>query len=181
MDLQSLGNLGEFISGIAVVISVVYVALQVRQNTESLRTENYARALERVAAMQSQLSRDTHLVQLLSRGLTDLSKLPLQQRIQFTWSLYELFGALEFMFHASRSRALPDEIWDRWSAVLAWWLTYPGVRSWWESRPTPFTPSFTAFVEATLENNPADPQAHQRWREFILLNGAKSADNPPAD
>jgi hypothetical protein len=44
MDLETLGNLGEFISGIVVIISLVYLAMQVRQNTRSLRTENYARA-----------------------------------------------------------------------------------------------------------------------------------------
>ena len=67
MDLQSLGNLGEFISGLAVVISLVYVALQVRQNTQSLRTENYARALDRVASMQSRLAKDGDLARLLVR------------------------------------------------------------------------------------------------------------------
>jgi len=44
LDLQFLGNLGEFIGGLAVIVSLVYLALQVRQNTQSLRTENYARA-----------------------------------------------------------------------------------------------------------------------------------------
>jgi hypothetical protein len=46
------------VSAIAVVVSLVYLAYQVRQSTESLRTENYARALERVATMQARLSSD---------------------------------------------------------------------------------------------------------------------------
>jgi len=58
LNLESLANLGDFISGIVVVVSLVYLAYQVRQNTESLRTENYARVLERVANMQARLSAD---------------------------------------------------------------------------------------------------------------------------
>lgn len=68
MDLQTLANLGEFLGGVAVIVSLVYVALQVRQNTQSLRTENYGRALDRVASMQSLLSRDTEVSRLFSRG-----------------------------------------------------------------------------------------------------------------
>jgi hypothetical protein len=119
--------------------------------------------------MQSQLSTDGDLARLFSTGVIDLSRLTPQQRIQITWCLYEAFGAFEFMFHASRANALPNEVWDRWSAAVAWRLTFPGVRSWWHSRPTPFTRDFTSFVDATLQNNPSDPEASQRWREFISM------------
>ena len=37
MTLADLGNLGEFIGSIGVVISLVYVGLQIRQNTEATR------------------------------------------------------------------------------------------------------------------------------------------------
>jgi len=169
MDLQSLANLGEFISGLAVVISLVYLAFQVRQNTHSLHTENYARALDRLAAIQSQLSAHGELSRIFSTGAVDPSRLTPQQRIQMTWGLYETFGAFEFMFHAARSRALPDQVWDRWSAAVAWWLTFPGVISWWRARPTPFSADFTSFVESILRDNPSDPEAAQRWREFLAM------------
>ena len=42
MGLDSLAQLGEFVGGVFVVPSLVYLAHQVRQNTRSLRTENYA-------------------------------------------------------------------------------------------------------------------------------------------
>ena len=37
MTLEDLGNLGEFIAAVAVVVSLVYLALQIRQNTRSVR------------------------------------------------------------------------------------------------------------------------------------------------
>ena len=39
MSLENLGNLGEFIGAIAVLVSVMYLALQIRQNTKSLITQ----------------------------------------------------------------------------------------------------------------------------------------------
>jgi hypothetical protein len=167
LDLQTLANIGEFIGGVAVIASLAYLALQIRQNTQSLRTENYARALDRVAAMQSQLSQDGNLSRFFAKGVADVSKLTPQERIQLTWALYEIFGAFEFMFYAAEARALPDEIWARWSSTVAWWLSFPGVQTWWHHRPAPFSKGFSSFVDDILRNNPTDRAAVERWQQFV--------------
>jgi hypothetical protein len=46
MILQDLGNLGEFIGSIAVVITLIYVARQIRQSSEVSQTEGLNKALE---------------------------------------------------------------------------------------------------------------------------------------
>ena len=166
-DLQSLANIGEIIGAITVVLSLIYLAVQIRQSTQAQRTENYSRALDRLAAMQSSLSQDDEFSLMFSKGAVDTSKLTPQERIRFTWSLYEAFGAFEFMFHASKTDAIPEEVWRRWSYAVAWWLTFPGVQTWWSSRPLPFTDSFTSFVESLLEDNPTDAESSQRYQEFI--------------
>ena len=165
----------------AVIVSLVYLAIHVRQNTQSLRTENYGRALDRVAAMQSQLSRDTDLSRFFSKGVADTSQLTTAERIQFTWALYEAFGAFEFMFQASRTRGLPEEVWARWSSTVAWWLSFPGVQSWWRHLPVPFTASFSAYVEGMLRENAVDQAAAQRWQEFIVGKRSTLVGAAPVD
>jgi hypothetical protein len=167
IDLQSFADFAEIIGGLAVVISLVYLALQVRQNTYSLRTENYARALDRVAAIQAQLGQNSDLSRMLTKGTISSANLTSAERIQFSWCLYEIFGSFEFMFHAAETRALPDEVWERWSLAVAWWLVYPGVQEWWHARPIPFSSSFVSYVEKTLQDNPTDTNATERWRNFI--------------
>lgn len=167
MDLQSLANIGEIIGAVVVVLSLVYLAIQVRQNTQAQRMENYARALERLAAMQSMQSQDSEVSLILSKGAVDTSKLTAQEKIRFAWFWYEAFGAFEFMFLASMTGSISEEIWSRWSTVIAWWLTFPGVQEWWIAKPVPFTDSFTLFVESLLKDNPTDTESNQRWQEFI--------------
>jgi hypothetical protein len=177
VDLERLANLGEFVSGVAVVVSLVYLASQVRQNTTSLRTENYARALERVAAMQARLSEDASLTPVFERGVLDATALSPQDRIRFSWAFYEMFGAFEFMFHQARERAMPPEVWDRWAQTLAWWISLPGVAAWWHSKPTPFSASFSTFVERCIDTGPDDEEAARRWAAF-LETGAGPARGP---
>ena len=167
LNLESLANLADFISAIVVVVSLVYLAYQVRQNTESLRTENYARVLERVANMQARLGADAVFSELITRGATDPVRLTAGERVQFTWTFYEMFGAFEFMFHQAGSNALPMEVWERWSETLSWWISLPGVKAWWISRPAPFSASFTRYVDGKLPQGPADADASRRWGAFL--------------
>lgn len=166
-DLESLANLGEIIGAIAVVVSLIYLAVQVRQNTQAQRTENFSRALDRVAAIQAALSQDSGTAVIFAKGVVDPGKLTPKERIQFTWSMYELFGAFEFMFLASKSNSLPEDVWQRWSSAVAYWLSFAGVRNWWQARPIPFTTDFTSYVERLLQDNPVDADAAKRYDDFI--------------
>ena len=39
MTLEDLGNLGEFIASIGVLITLIYLAIQIRQNTEATKIQ----------------------------------------------------------------------------------------------------------------------------------------------
>ena len=71
MNLESLANFGEFIGGIGVILSLIYVALQIRHNTASRRTETYARTLERMSVIQQQLAKDHDFTKMYNTGLED--------------------------------------------------------------------------------------------------------------
>lgn len=175
MDFQSLADLGEIIGGIAVVVSLVYLSMQVRQNTTSQQTENYNSALTRFSAQQSILGKDGELAMMFSKGVRDASVLTVQEKIQFTWILYEIFGSFEFMFHAAQSKSMPAEVWHRWSLTIAYWLRFAGVLEWWNVRPTPFTDSFTSYVESMIADNPVTSDANSRWQNFISGNQARTS------
>ena len=131
MDLDTLAKLGEFVGGFFVVLSLVYLAHQVRMNTKSLRSENYARLLERMSTLQSRVAAEPDLNRVFTVGSEDPGRLTRSERIRYAWALYDMFGTAEFMFHQSRAKALPKGVWTRWEATIGWWFSHPGVRAWW--------------------------------------------------
>lgn len=42
MNLETLGNLGDFFGGIAVIATLIYLAVQIRANTQATQSENRA-------------------------------------------------------------------------------------------------------------------------------------------
>ena len=139
-------------------------------HSESIITENYTRALERVANMQALWSHDEELTVILAKGVEDIHRLTPPERIRFTYAFLEAFGTFEFMYHAYQDGVIPEKVWTRWSETVAWWLSFKGVRAWWRHLPISFTADFAEFVEEILENNPTDPGATQRWQDFIAGN-----------
>ena len=175
MDLDTLAKLGEFIGGIVVVVSLAYLAYEVRQNTRSLQSENYARVLDRMSTVQAQLSKDPELHHVFMVGAEDPARLSRAERVRFSWALYELFGAGEFMYHQSLNGSLPPAVWARWEATIGWWLSHPGMRTWWAAKPAPLAADFEAFGDEMLRRQPYDPAAIARWRDFVAGEGL-----PPA-
>lgn len=167
MDLDSLAKLGEFIGGFFVVVSLVYLAHQVRQNTKSLRTENYARVLDRMSTVQSRLSVDADLNRIVTVGAESPERLTRSERLRFSWALYELFGAVEFMYLQARENALPPAVWARWESSLVWWLSHPGMRAWWAAKPAPLAADFEEFGNEILRRDRMDPVVILRWRGFV--------------
>ena len=180
MDLDSLAKLGEFVGGFFVVVSLVYLAHQVRQNTRSLRSENYARILERMSTVQSRLSVDAELNRIVAVGAEHPEHLTRAERLRFSWAMYELFGAVEFMYLQYRESALPRSVWERWEASLIWWLSHPGMQAWWAAKPAPLATEFQQFGDELLRTRPMNPETVTRWRSFIAGEAAAATSEDVA-
>jgi hypothetical protein len=152
---------------------------QVRQNARAQQAENYGRALDRVAAMQARLSENVALSSMFSRAIVDPRTVRPGERIQMSWGLYELFGAMEFMYDQYREGMLPEHVWKRWEVTLAWWLRFPGIREWWRVHPTPFSDELTELVEGILAKPQSAGAEAARWEEFIRRGIASPAEVRP--
>jgi hypothetical protein len=167
MNLDTLAKLGEFVGGMFVVISLVYLAYQMRQNTRSLRAENYGRLLDRMSTLQSRLSADPDLNRMFMIGAEHPELLSPAERIRFTWAVYEMLGNGEFMYHQWQDGMLPPLVWKRWQATHGWWMSHPGIRALWRLKATHFSSDFEAYCDDLIEHNRFDAEAHARWCDFV--------------
>ena len=64
MNLNDLANLGQIIGALAVVVSLIYVALQIRQNTNAVRSAAAQVVHEHFASWYHLLANDAELSQI---------------------------------------------------------------------------------------------------------------------
>jgi hypothetical protein len=166
VNLQVLANIGEFIGGIGVILSLVYVALQVRSNTRSQRNDIEARALERLASMQRELACNEDLNRIFMLCLLDTRSVKTADRVRYTWYMTELFSAMEFLLQQYRQGNFDSANFQRWESTLRWWLTFPGIIDWWNCKPAPFTPEFEKYVDRLITIGYEQPNLDQ-WSAYL--------------
>ncbi len=171
MNLETMSQLGEFVGGFGVILSLVYLAIQVRSNTNSQRADMTARILDRMSAMQHTYAFDAEASKFFTRAITDPAGLTLDERNQFAWLMTEFLSAMEFLMQQYEEGNVDEQTWLRWSKTLDWWLTFPGIRAFWIGRPTPYTESFTGFVEDRLVNGKGDYN-QENWNSYLLSGQA---------
>ena len=68
MNLEDLGNLGEFVSAIAVVVSLLYVATQIRQNTSAVRSTSHQAVLDAAQRLSTTLMQHPEVASLVIKA-----------------------------------------------------------------------------------------------------------------
>jgi metal-dependent amidase/aminoacylase/carboxypeptidase family protein len=83
MSLETRSQLGEFVGGFGVIFSLVYLALQVRSNTNSQRADMTARILERLAAQQHTYGFDVEANKFFIQAISKPESLTVEERSRF--------------------------------------------------------------------------------------------------
>ena len=148
MTWQDLGNIGEFVSGIAVVFSLVYVAYQIRQNTSQI--DQNTRAV-RATAVDSSVSHtmmirnalftDAEVAALFLKGNGEPETLSEEERLRYRLILFNIVESLANIFQQSRYAGLMES-WEAQESVAQRILTPPGGRWFWENYGREFAESF---------------------------------------
>lgn len=167
MTLEDLANIGELLGGIAVVASLIYLAIQIRQNTSSVRSATLAANTDIWTSMLTQVAspqfNEAYL--LGSSGKPDLKP---HQFLQFYLINRSLFVAFENQFYQYSHGTLDAEIYLGYERSFKnQILSFPGFRVYWELTRHEFTPEFTARLEKLIgEVSDVDPgRLLAQWQE----------------
>lgn len=155
--LDELGNLGDFIGGIAVLVTLVYLAIQIRQNTaqvkigsEIARTDTYARSVESFSEFRSLLISDSEMADIYLRGCRDMGSLIPAERLRFYLILQQIFHTVQAALANTTATGTqlenPAHFFN-----LDVMLKQPGIRDWWVSEQSRYEEAFVALVNSQLE------------------------------
>jgi hypothetical protein len=146
MSLENLGNLGEFIGAIAVLVSVIYLALQIRQNTKSLITQTGQAIMSQgVNASIDTAANDSLMVVLAKLG--DQKELTVAERIQYSIWMEGIITNYSQIFYVHQQGNLDDNLHEAAENRLRKILSKPGALEWWQSCRSDFTQEFQDDVD----------------------------------
>ena len=139
---QLLGNYGEFVGAIAVVITLGYLASQIRQNNTSLRATAEQQIASGISNAMVSVA-GTDIPDIVARASKDPSQLNETELAKFA---FHLIAYLKQFEHAFVQRELGNLSESSWEGIDHLFrnsvLTSVGARRYWERRQNGFQAGF---------------------------------------
>ena len=143
MTLEQLGNVGEFVAAIATLITLVYLAIQIRQNSRTIRVAAYTSDHERANSVMTEMAQ---VPETFAKGLSDIRALTPEEAFQFTMLVGALFNHFQTSYFQHREGLLPEDVWQRVRAVATWWMSQRGIQSAMKILDAGYDPAFIQAV-----------------------------------
>ena len=149
--LEDLGNIGDFLGGIGVVVTLAYLAVQIRKNTRSVRSAALDSISTSISEFMDKVAQDPARTKLWFGGLAGSVELSETDNRRFNLLLSSLVRRWENAFHQSRAGILDSASWSGMRVGLTLALSAPGAQAWWERSRGLFSADFVAFAERAFD------------------------------
>jgi hypothetical protein len=145
---QLLGNYGEFFGAIAVVATLIYLALQVRQNTQQLRRVEMNEGMAQFSVPRMAVASDRDLAELLVRSAQAPGELDAADELRLHFMRSEFMWAFYHIWDRARFGTIDKEDWGAGAARgMDQFLVDKGASRWWDANRHGFSEGFQAEVE----------------------------------
>jgi hypothetical protein len=153
MTIQDLGSLGELIAAMATIATLAYLAVQIRQNTHTVRAASTTAHIESVSAFSMMLGQSKELSDLYFTGLSGEAELDESEDRQFQMLIGGFLLALQHAFLLDEESVVHPEITAYHNETVSWLAAQPGFRRYWNIWGETYPPHFRGHVNDKLNTS----------------------------
>jgi hypothetical protein len=119
MKIKKVAAIAEIISAVAVIVSLLYVGYEVRQNTAAVKSTAYQSIHDAEDLFWQSISADSELSVLWDAGMIGgLEALEPAERSQYAITVRRLIYLYQNVHYQQRKGVVDDELWNAWLASL---------------------------------------------------------------
>ena len=146
MDIMELGAIGELVGGVAVVASLLYVGVQMKQTNQLTRAQVRRETSRDSTEIAAGITRDD--MELMLRGSADLDSLSVVDRSLYILRFTAGVNYYETLFYAKERGEVDDDLWEsrlhRMRGTFALFLPL------WSMQKETFGRRFVEFIDAEV-------------------------------
>lgn len=154
MNWDAIGATGEVLGAIAVVVSLVYLAFQIRQNTRQIDENTKAAqaaafdsSIAHTFKARQAIAENSDVARIYLEGSNDPDSLSEEDRVRYRLIVHNVLWSLWNMQSQSQVGELASETWNAQLATLKRIISTPGFRWFWDNYSQEFGASFQKIVE----------------------------------
>jgi hypothetical protein len=146
MNWDAISAVSQLIGSIAVVISVLYLAVQLRSSTRVARVAAMDAAAAALRDVTKPFMENAELGRLWRIGLENLDALSPEDQARFFHATHQFLKAMETIHYHYVYGLLDPQLWAGWRELLHHYVASPGIRFYLTRRSDVFSERFRKFI-----------------------------------
>ena len=150
MNWEAIGAIAEILGALAVFLSLVYLAIQTRNNTRALRSAAFHQVRESFSEVSLVMVQNPEIANLVNRAIKNDPDLSDDEILRFNYFLTTLIRRGESAYFQSSDGALQFESWLGIKVSLLPSLSSGYGIKWWENSSQRFTKEYGEALRKAL-------------------------------
>ncbi|MEM9173728.1 MAG: hypothetical protein AAGC67_00700 [Myxococcota bacterium] len=156
MNWDAIGATAELLGAIAVFITLGYLTLQIRQNTQAVRAAAMNSSVAQIGDVRRDIYSDRGMAEIYLRGNEDPHALDPTELIRYRTLIHNMLMTQVNTFAQARYAGLPASSWESQAPILRRVLGNPGGTWFWENYRQDFEDAFRIEIERVLAGSDED-------------------------
>jgi hypothetical protein len=152
MSFEQISYLAQIVASIGVIVSLIFVGLQIKQNTRALQRTEHNSTMEQWTVIRQAIAQNRDIAELMTAGLSGERALDAADKLRLEQMLQENAWAAFHIWDRTQRGIFPKGTFEATAgALLGTLLRTPGGESWWrKAKHIGFHPGFVSDVDAVL-------------------------------
>jgi len=150
VDWEAVGAAGEILGAVGVMVTLGYLAVQIRQNTRALRAASIDSMTTIANDTRANLFNDPEVTAIYVNGLSEREPLNDLERERFRLLMTNALWALWNTY--AQAQLGNAQAWEAQKPLLRRFLSQPGGEWYWKTYKNEFSPDFQAEVDLVLKD-----------------------------
>ena len=146
MNWDAISAVSQLVGSIAVVVSVLYLAVQLRSSTRVARVAAMDAAAAALRDVTKPFMENAELARIWRTGLENLETLSPDEQARFFHAAHQFLKALETIHYHYVYGLLDPQLWAGWRDLLHHYVACPGIRFYLTRRNAVFSERFRKFI-----------------------------------
>jgi hypothetical protein len=152
MNWDAIGAIGEIIGALAVIATLMYLAIQVRHTKNMVTNQNEQTLYQQWASSLQPLATSPQVSSLMVKGRKSYLGLTEEERMQFDALMVMVLNSAEAPYRITDNSEEDAEVEVIWE-IARLFLNYPGGREYWEQNKSGFYPDFVTWIDAKIDSD----------------------------
>ena len=150
MNWDAISAVSETIATIAVIVSLIYLAVQVSQNTEALKRQGLHSSRDRYLNHLDRMTETQVDADIFRRGLNNFEKMSPAEQGCFHSKMHPLIHGFHHGWDLHRAGLLPDQELTAMRNHTVSFLMTKGAQQWWAMHKTVPPPEIVAYLDEAV-------------------------------